>query len=228
MRISRRTGIVSTSSSRLLRLFENATILKTGGYGATSTGTASVVIDGGTSSPVWVISSTGRGIAIAKVKNNTVTPIKAVAMSDTPSSTEITAATYFSSDTRIVSGSAYGVVMVALRFTGYTEAEVDSILDGAVVEILAGRNSRSAGNVSVAASSISQRKKDLYIQALSRAAGQGFSLTSGSSPGTAVIESLVNLSASPPWWYLNTTGNEYYLGSSSGSAGVLGGMICHI
>lgn len=225
MRMDRRAGLLSPGLPSLYELFSASAIVANAGRGrASSTGSATITISGGTADPVWVVSCTGRGIAFAKVKDDTVTYIKQVAMATNPSSTVITAAAS-GANTTITSGSAYGVNILAIRFPGFSESVIDAVLNKMSVEFLVGRNSSSNGKLTVEAAEFETTRNHLYSQMVARDTGATyFSMSSGDNLLTAVLTTgaIVYL------YYQESTAKYGLSYDGNSSSNMLAGCICHL
>ena len=230
MRMMRRAGLLATSKlPTLYELFSAATVVASEGhYDDYDPFYARINLrNDDTSDPVWVISCTGNGIAFAKVKNRAVTYLKTAVTSSDPSSTEFTVMTYGSTGTAIESGYAYGTYLLILRFSDFSEAEIDAALSRMGAEILAGRNSSRASTLSTPASNIIGTQQHLYLQMYATSSSQGLSLVSGAALTTPIISRSGTAAGTLAYWRLSS--NNYYLSvNGTNNASVFGGTICHL
>lgn len=222
MRMSRRAGLLSRLVG-LVDLWAAAQTVTTAKYAPSSsgfphTGAATATVSGGTASPVWVICDTGHGICFAKVKNDVVEYLKTATRSS-GSPTTLTVETS-GSDTMITSGTAYGVVMVVLRFPGIAESVVDNAFADMTATILASRETSSPSSVYVEASAVDQTS--LYTQSFVTVAAGGTGYFSVVLDGQMLFST-----GSIAFW--RSYNSRYYLSNDGESnASVYMGTICQM
>ena len=229
MRMDRRAGLLSAAPLlSLLELWSAATILQNVGYAGSSVTTRTITIEDGASAPFWVFASTGTGCSFSKVKNNAGNYLNTALLDANGIPADITVEASGNTGTKITSGSSYYNELVAFRFAGISEKQVDATLKAMALTVMAGRNESSIDTIRVPTSSLGTTQNYFYLQCGAPNSGASyFSMCSGDAWDTPVLSHNGSSTRTQVYWR-SSSSYRYLSISTSSNTTWRGGSICQL